>query len=175
MFFSTRCATEAECHQHGWTVPKTGAWPKLDTSSHLIWRWPCAPQHDASARQCSPELVQGLAQAASSVTGTEVGALSREALLSPLRSCGCRRHDPPRISARAGSVPKITSGAGHDALAIADVAPIGMLFVRCKDGLSHTPLEFTSPEDVAASASALLQFLRLYTGVAAKLDTNDEL
>lgn len=44
---------------------------------------------------------------------------------------------------------------------------MGMLFVRCKEGLSHTPLEYSSPEDVAASAAALLRFLEAYTGVAA--------
>lgn len=54
-----------------------------------------------------------------------------------------------------GSVPKLMSGAGHDALAIAEVAPIGMMFVRCEKGLSHTPLENATPADVATSAQAL--------------------
>ncbi|MCM3032571.1 allantoate deiminase [Cytobacillus firmus] len=42
----------------------------------------------------------------------------------------------------------LISGAGHDAMNIAAVAPIGMLFVRSKDGISHNPLEFSSDEDI---------------------------
>ncbi len=42
----------------------------------------------------------------------------------------------------------LISGAGHDAMNIAEIAPIGMLFVRSKDGISHNPLEFSSDEDI---------------------------
>ena len=35
----------------------------------------------------------------------------------------------------------LPSGAGHDAMMIGEVAPAGMLFVRCKGGISHSPLE----------------------------------
>ena len=52
------------------------------------------------------------------------------------------------------------SGAGHDAIAIAGIAPISMLFVRCKEGKSHTPREWVDPKDVALSASVVLEFLK---------------
>jgi len=42
----------------------------------------------------------------------------------------------------------LISGAGHDAMNIAEIAPIGMLFVRSKDGISHNPLEYSSDEDI---------------------------
>ena len=61
-------------------------------------------------------------------------------------------------SARAagfGLMP-ISSGAGHDACYIAQVAPTAMIFVPCADGISHNELESASPADVAAGAEVLL-------------------
>lgn len=54
----------------------------------------------------------------------------------------------------------LPSGAGHDGVAISQVAPIGMIFVRCRDGLSHHPDEFASPEDIATGIEIITQFLR---------------
>lgn len=51
------------------------------------------------------------------------------------------------------------SGAGHDAQAMSDVAPIGMLFVRCRGGVSHDPAEHVQPDDVALAAAALAHYL----------------
>ncbi|MGI9550387.1 MAG: Zn-dependent hydrolase [Aurantibacter sp.] len=49
------------------------------------------------------------------------------------------------------------SGAGHDAQDIALIAPTGMIFVPSKGGISHSPKEFTSAEDMANGANVLLQ------------------
>ena len=49
------------------------------------------------------------------------------------------------------------SGAGHDAQDMVHIAPVGMIFVPSKDGISHSPKEFTSPEDMANGASVLLR------------------
>ncbi len=49
------------------------------------------------------------------------------------------------------------SGAGHDAQEMARIAPIGMIFVPSKDGISHSPYEYTSPEDVTNGANVLLR------------------
>jgi N-carbamoyl-L-amino-acid hydrolase len=54
---------------------------------------------------------------------------------------------------------ELVSGAFHDALFIANVSPAGMVFVRCRDGISHNPAEFAAPEDVAAGANVLLSAL----------------
>ncbi|MFP3392670.1 allantoate amidohydrolase [Brevibacillus sp. SIMBA_040] len=51
---------------------------------------------------------------------------------------------------------QIVSGAGHDAMAVASITDIGMIFVRCKDGVSHHPDEFVTVEDMGAGASVLL-------------------
>ncbi|MEM9481204.1 MAG: M20/M25/M40 family metallo-hydrolase, partial [Verrucomicrobiota bacterium] len=53
----------------------------------------------------------------------------------------------------------LTSGAGHDGVIVSRIAPITMLFVRCRDGLSHLPDEFASPGDIADSIEILVQFL----------------
>ena len=42
---------------------------------------------------------------------------------------------------------------------ISAVAPIAMLFVRSKDGISHNPLEFTSEEDIADAIQVSIHFL----------------
>lgn len=47
----------------------------------------------------------------------------------------------------------LISGAGHDAMNIAEIAPIGMLFVRSKDGISHNPLEYSSDEDIIVATN----------------------
>jgi len=51
------------------------------------------------------------------------------------------------------------SGATHDASAMADLCPMAMLFVRCRDGVSHHPDEYASPEDMGAAVEALRLFL----------------
>ena len=48
------------------------------------------------------------------------------------------------------------SGAGHDAMCIATLAPQGMIFVPSRDGVSHAPGEFTEHEHCVAGARALL-------------------
>ena len=56
---------------------------------------------------------------------------------------------------------RLPSGAGHDAMILAEVTGVGMLFVRCgAGGVSHNPAETISAEDGAAAQAALLAFLR---------------
>jgi len=56
--------------------------------------------------------------------------------------------------------PTLTSGAGHDALAMSELTDIAMLFVRCRGGVSHSPLEHVSEEDIEAATRTLLIFLQ---------------
>jgi allantoate deiminase/N-carbamoyl-L-amino-acid hydrolase len=51
--------------------------------------------------------------------------------------------------------PEIMSGPFHDALALSYACDYGMIFVRCKDGISHNPLEFASYEDLALGAEIM--------------------
>ncbi len=52
--------------------------------------------------------------------------------------------------------PELMSGPFHDALALSYACDYGMIFVRCKDGISHNPLEYSSYEDLAIGANVLL-------------------
>lgn len=56
--------------------------------------------------------------------------------------------------------PWLSSGAGHDATAISDLCPIGMMFVRCEGGISHSPAENITAEDGGLAVLALAQFIR---------------
>ena len=58
--------------------------------------------------------------------------------------------------ARGFSMMRMPSGAGHDAQSLALLAPIGMIFVPSVDGISHSPRELSTPDDIAAGADVLL-------------------
>lgn len=49
------------------------------------------------------------------------------------------------------------SGAGHDAMQMAKITPAGMIFVPSKRGISHNPLEWTDPADIALGAQLLME------------------
>ena len=53
----------------------------------------------------------------------------------------------------------IVSGAAHDAVAIARIAPVGMIFVPCAGGISHNEAESATPADLAAGCQVLLRAL----------------
>jgi len=58
------------------------------------------------------------------------------------------------VAAVQGRTVSLPSGAGHDAIAMAERWPVGMLFVRCKGGVSHHPAESVMAEDVAQAIDA---------------------
>lgn len=54
---------------------------------------------------------------------------------------------------------QLPSGAGHDAQEMALLGPMGMIFVPSRDGISHSPREYSSPEDITNGANVLLHSL----------------
>ncbi len=58
-------------------------------------------------------------------------------------------------------VRRLPSGAGHDAAQVAALTPVAMLFVRCKEGISHNPAESVRKQDVAATLEVMSRFLGL--------------
>ena len=59
-----------------------------------------------------------------------------------------------------GLVPfELASGAGHDGMHLTELCPIGMIFVRSRDGLSHNPAEYSSRDDCALGAEVLYRTL----------------
>jgi N-carbamoyl-L-amino-acid hydrolase len=63
---------------------------------------------------------------------------------------------------------RITSGAGHEACNVASVIPAAMIFVPCKDGISHNELEDATQADCSAGANVLLHAVLAVAGVANK-------
>jgi len=53
----------------------------------------------------------------------------------------------------------ITSRAYHDSLFISRIAPVGMLFIPCRNGYSHRPDEYATPEDIARGTLVLAETL----------------
>ena len=72
-----------------------------------------------------------------------------------------RLSDALAEAARACSLEplRLPSGAGHDAIALADRLPVAMLFVRCAGGVSHSPEESVDAADVEAAVMVLDRFL----------------
>jgi allantoate deiminase len=54
---------------------------------------------------------------------------------------------------------RLPSGAGHDGMAVVAIAPIGMIFVRCKGGISHNPAESVTAADAETGARVLLRVI----------------
>ena len=115
---------------------------------------------DDAAREGFADGLRAFADTVAAETGT--GVAIERTYAQPAARCD------PALSARlaaaaeeaghaAGSLP---SGATHDASAMADLCPIAMLFLRCRDGVSHRPDEAASAADMGAAVAALAAFLR---------------
>jgi N-carbamoyl-L-amino-acid hydrolase len=61
---------------------------------------------------------------------------------------------------------RVVSGAGHDAVYLARLAPTGMIFIPCKDGISHNEIEDAKPEHITAGCNVLLHAMLERAGVA---------
>jgi allantoate deiminase len=66
------------------------------------------------------------------------------------------------ISGVGGEPLRLGSGAGHDGQAMAKLCPIGMMFVRCRGGVSHNPMEYVSPRDMGLAVAALIGFIERF-------------
>jgi len=89
------------------------------------------------------------------VSAVPCAAWLQEAIAASVRRAG--------VAAR-----RLPSGAGHDAMILANVTDVGMLFVRCgAGGVSHNPAETVTAEDCELAAGALLDFLRHFEPVTA--------
>jgi allantoate deiminase len=67
------------------------------------------------------------------------------------------------VSGEGFSVFELPSGAGHDGMAMIDIADVGMIFVRCRGGISHHPDEHVEPTDADAGARVLLRVIEDFT------------
>jgi N-carbamoyl-L-amino-acid hydrolase len=86
-------------------------------------------------------------------TFTPINVTSAPALTDPK----IRRIITEAASVMGLSTKDMQSGAGHDAQEMARIAPVGMIFVPSMNGISHSPKEYTTPEDMANGANVLLR------------------
>jgi acetylornithine deacetylase/succinyl-diaminopimelate desuccinylase-like protein len=99
---------------------------------------------------------------------TYLNIIGKEAILQHISKCWA---DPALTDKRIQSLIEqavhestlstltLPSGASHDAQDMARIAPMGMIFVPSKGGISHSPLEYTAPQDMANGASVLFRTL----------------
>lgn len=99
--------------------------------------------HEATVREVASRRGLGLE---TTVFVNHDPCLSDPAILASLEAAA-RNHDVPTHI--------MASGAGHDAQQMASIAPVAMVFVRSKDGRSHTPEEFSSVEDMTRGIEVL--------------------
>lgn len=78
---------------------------------------------------------------------------------TPLSQCAPAVQDAIRKASGSLGFSSISlaSGAGHDAMYIHTIAPMGMVFIPCRDGRSHCPEEWSEPEQLAAGADVVLR------------------
>jgi len=88
--------------------------------------------------------------------GVTVAPISERAAVQ----CSPRINALLRDAIGQGAV-EVSSGAGHDGVYMSEVTDIGMLFVRCKGGISHNPAESVDEADVAVAIDTLSRFLTL--------------
>ncbi len=89
---------------------------------------------------------------------TEVSIIHREVASKPALADPAIQKSIENSAKSLGFTFKyLPSGAGHDAQEMARLAPMGMIFIPSKDGISHAPSEFSTKEDIANGANVLLQ------------------
>lgn len=86
----------------------------------------------------------------SELLNADAPADSAPSVIAALRE-GCERHGFPFLS--------MTSRAYHDSLFMSRIAPMAMLFIPCRNGYSHRPDEYASPEDIARGTLVLAEAL----------------
>ena len=115
---------------------------------------------DAAVRQHAYEAIQARGREIAQARGVEIGWTT----VAGYEATPCDPNLMRLLSeaiADAGIRPlALPSGAGHDAISMAHIAPVAMLFVRCEGGISHNPAEAVDVTDVAVAIRVLEGFLR---------------
>jgi len=106
--------------------------------------------------------LEAKAKAFAAASNTELSIVHQEVASEPALADPIMQKAIERSATELGfSTMYLPSGAGHDSQEMARIAPIGMIFIRSKNGISHAPQEFSSSEDIANGANVLLQTILL--------------
>jgi allantoate deiminase len=97
--------------------------------------------------------------------GRDLEARVEIPLSAPAARCSARLSEQLArlVERRQGRCLRLVSGAGHDAVALAEVTETAMLFVRCRAGLSHHPEEFAASADIALAVDVLAEFFATFS------------
>jgi N-carbamoyl-L-amino-acid hydrolase len=90
-------------------------------------------------------------------SGTQFGFVSLHENVSAPSDPRMRATIADAAKALGLSTRVMPSGAGHDAQAMAQIGPMGMIFIPSIGGISHSPKEFSRPQDIANGANVLLK------------------
>ena len=106
------------------------------------------------------ERISAFAQERAAARGMTVEVVERQR--NPATPMDARIVAALEAAAAATGEPVLTmhSGAAHDTMCVADTIPTAMVFVPCKDGISHSPAEDAQPEDAAVAVEAILNAIR---------------
>ncbi|MBL7877074.1 MAG: hydantoinase/carbamoylase family amidase, partial [Cyclobacteriaceae bacterium] len=95
-------------------------------------------------------------------TKTKISFTRQASAVKPALTDKALQHKIYSASKNLGLTAKfMQSGAGHDTQQMASIAPVAMIFVPSVGGISHSPNEFTKPEDITNGANVLLQTILL--------------
>ena len=110
--------------------------------------------------ECKIEKNQEAAATSTDSSLTEALKQAVQRATASVRMCPASHGDRECMAhTDVSDVLSLPSGAGHDAIALADIMPVCMLFVRCKGGISHAPDESVDTSDIGLSAKATFEFL----------------
>ncbi len=116
---------------------------------------------EMSALEAAERELTRAARRSEETDGVEI-TINRHRFTDPVPIVAAMQDWVGEAAERAGFTwERVPSGAGHDAQAIATIAPMAMLFVPSVEGISHAVQEYSSPEDCANGAQVLLELLLL--------------
>ncbi len=114
---------------------------------------------DAAKVQMIFEKIQAEVRQIEAATGTKFDFKQVNASQPAPTDVGFRRVIDDAARQLGLTTKLMPSGAGHDAQEIAHLCPVGMIFVPSRDGISHSPREFSEPTDITNGANVLLHTL----------------
>ncbi len=160
-------AIESRCSAGGSLVGTVGILEVKDGTGNVI---PGEVRFTADIRAADEETLRDASRdvfARCEAIAKRRGVAIEVAKTHAVRSAPCAGWLQDRIAASIERVipgapaRRLSSGAGHDAMILAEVTDVGMMFVRCgAGGVSHNPAETVSEDDAALAIAALLDFLR---------------
>jgi allantoate deiminase len=158
--------TEAACSRFPGLVATVG---ELNVSPNVSNVVPARVTHSLDVRHqedaVRAEAIAWLCEQADRIAGERKLGLER-LVVQETASVACDPGFINRLAAAAKSVSgdslELPSGAGHDAVILSHLCPVAMLFVRCRDGVSHHPDEFVQVEDIELALRTAVSFIESF-------------